>query len=94
MINQEELKKIAVLSRLELNEEELISFENDLNKALDYIDKLNELDTNSVEPTYCTPINVEDLREDVIKPSMDRELLLQNAPEQEDGAFKVPTVVE
>lgn len=94
MISLEEVKKIAKLSRIELSDQKLASFQQDLTKILDYIDKLNELDTEGVEPSYCQPRNIEDLREDVVKPSMDREKILKNAPDQEDGAFKVPTIVE
>lgn len=94
MISLEEVKKIAKLSRLELSEQKLASFQQDLSKILDYIDKLNELDTEGVEASYCRARNIENLREDIAKPSMDREKILKNAPEQEDGAFKVPTVVE
>lgn len=94
MITLEEVKKISKLSRLEFDDEKLKQFQIDLSKILDYINKLNELDTEGIEPSYAASIKVEDLRKDVIMPSLDREKLLKNAPEQENGAFKVPTVVE
>lgn len=94
MISLEEVKKIAKLSRLEIDDKRLVKFQQDLSKILDYINKLNELDTEGVEASYCEPKRIEDLREDEVKPSMDRNRILKNAPDQEDGAFKVPTVVE
>jgi aspartyl-tRNA(Asn)/glutamyl-tRNA(Gln) amidotransferase subunit C len=61
---------------------------------LEYVDKLNELDTSNVEPTsHVMPVkNV--FREDRTENSYDREKILANAPSTEDGCFKVPKVVE
>ena len=85
---------VARLSRLILTEEEQARYGQDLAAILDYAAKLDELDTDGVEPTaHVLPIhNV--LREDVSRPSYDRDKLLKNAPEQADGCFKVPKVVE
>jgi aspartyl-tRNA(Asn)/glutamyl-tRNA(Gln) amidotransferase subunit C len=65
-----------------------------LNSILDYIDVLNKVNTDGVQPTaHVLPMkNV--MREDVVQPSLPRELALSNAPEKEDGYFKVPKVVE
>jgi len=85
---------VARLSRLILSEEEQARYGQDLAAILDYAAKLNELDTEGIEPTaHVLPIhNV--LREDISRPSFDRDKLLRNAPEQADGCFKVPKVVE
>ena len=85
---------VARLSRLILSEEEQARYGQDLAAILDYAAKLNELDTEGIEPTaHVLPIhNV--LREDAVRPSFDRDKLLKNAPEQADGCFKVPKVVE
>lgn len=93
-ITRELIDYVADLSRLRLTEEEKDKAEKDLGSILTYIDKLNELDTVGVEPmSHAFPVkNV--FREDEVKPSEDREVLLQNAPVQQDGCFKVPKTVE
>lgn len=65
-----------------------------MGKMLDYIDKLNELDTSSVEPmSHVFPVsNV--FREDVVTNGDDRDNILKNAPEERDGAFVVPKTFE
>ena len=93
-INLETVEYVAALARLNLNEEQKIKMLDDLDKIIGYVDKLNELDTSGVEPTaHILPVkNV--FREDVSQPSYDRELILKNAPVQEDGCFKVPKIVD
>jgi aspartyl-tRNA(Asn)/glutamyl-tRNA(Gln) amidotransferase subunit C len=85
---------VARLSRLTLSEEEQERYQRDLAQILDYAAKLDELDTEGIEPTaHVLPLhNV--LREDHTRPSYDRDKLLANAPDQADGCFKVPKVVE
>ena len=94
MENKIDVAYVARLARLVLSEEEQARYRRDLTQILDYAAKLDELDTDGVEPTaHVLPIhNV--LREDVSRPSYDRDKLLKNAPEQADGCFKVPKVVE
>ncbi|HHW89909.1 MAG TPA: Asp-tRNA(Asn)/Glu-tRNA(Gln) amidotransferase subunit GatC [Clostridiales bacterium] len=94
MITLDEIKKISKLSRIEFDDQELKEIQSEFRAILNTIDRLNELDTEGVEPTYRPPLDVEELREDIVKPSLDREKILQNAPEHEDGAFKAPTIVE
>ncbi len=93
MINNEEVKHIAQLAHLKLNEEEVELLSKELSDILDYIDKLNELATDNITPTaYTIPMhNV--LREDKVKPSMERKKVLANAPEEENGQFKVPKII-
>lgn len=93
-ISKEEVYKVATLARLKLTEQEADQFTSQLNDILEFANKLNELDTANVEPTsHVLPIhNV--LREDEVRPSIDREKALQNAPEQQDGMFYVPAVFE
>jgi aspartyl-tRNA(Asn)/glutamyl-tRNA(Gln) amidotransferase subunit C len=85
---------VAGLARLEFTEEEQKDLAVQLNNVLDYAEKLNELDTTDVAPTeHAIPIkNV--FRKDEVKPSLDREVALSNAPESEMGCFKVPNVIE
>lgn len=93
-ISQEEIKKIALLSRLEVKADHISTVEKELSDILSYVAELNELDLEGVEPmAHAVPLhNV--FREDEEKPSLDHELALSNAPEAEDGYFKVPRVVQ
>ncbi|MEI6131786.1 MAG: Asp-tRNA(Asn)/Glu-tRNA(Gln) amidotransferase subunit GatC [Bacillota bacterium] len=85
---------VANLARLNLNEIQKEKMLVDLDSILGYVDKLNEIDTTGVEPTaHILPLkNV--FREDEVLPSYDRDIILKNAPIQEDGCFKVPKIVE
>ena len=88
-ISQEEIKKIALLSRLEVKEDKMASVEKELSDILTYVAELNELELMA----HAVPLhNV--FREDETKPSLDHDLALSNAPEEEDGYFKVPRVVQ
>lgn len=93
-INRKDVEHVAELARLELNDEEKAKFTLQLNSILQFAEKLNELDTDGVEPTtHVQPLsNV--MREDEARPSIPREKALRNAPEQQDGQFKVPAVLE
>ncbi len=93
-IDQSEVKKVAKLARLELTETELEEFTSQLSAILDYVAKMNELDTENVEPlAHCLPIsNV--FRQDVVKPSLGTEKALANAPERDNEFFKVPKILD
>jgi len=93
-ISAEQVKYVADLARLELSPEEQEEFTAQLNAILEYMDQLNELETSGVEPTsHVLPLrNV--LREDVAGPSLTVEEVLANAPDQEQGHFKVPKIIE
>ena len=94
MITKEDLDKVAVLSRLSIPENQTDKYIGQLDEFLNYVENLKAVDTESVKPTtYALPIqNV--FREDVVKPSLNREAALSNAPHKEDGYFKVPRVLE
>lgn len=93
-ITEKDVAYTAGLARLTLTVEETKAYAHTLNDILAYFDKLQELDTEAVEPTahVLTIQNV--FREDIIQESMDRDRLLQNAPDAEDGCFRVPKIVE
>ncbi len=93
-ITTELIDHISQLSRLRLPEEEKAKMAGDLEGILAYMDTLNTLDTADVEPlSHVFPVkNV--LREDEVRPSMDRGALLKNAPAADDEAFLVPKTVE
>ena len=93
-ISDETIDYVAILAKLFLSDEEKEAAKKDMGRMLDYIDQLNELDTDGVEPMiHVFPVsNV--FREDVVINSDDRDNILKHAPEQKDGAFKVPKTVE
>lgn len=88
------IKYLEELSRLELTKEEEERAKGELTKILGYIDMLNELDTENVEAMSHPFPYTNNFREDECKESTERELILKNAPQQKDGCFKVPTTVE
>ena len=88
------IKYLEELSRLTLSYEEEERAKNDLDKILGYIDMLNELDTDNVEPMSHPFEYTNNFRDDDVVASSDRESILVNAPQQKDGCFKVPTTVE
>ncbi|WP_072774827.1 Asp-tRNA(Asn)/Glu-tRNA(Gln) amidotransferase subunit GatC [Desulfitobacterium chlororespirans] len=92
-ISREEVEHVAFLARLALTEEELVTNTEQLNSILDYAAMLEKLNTDDIKPTaHAVPLhNV--LREDQVKPSMAREKVLANAPDAQDGFFKVPRIV-
>jgi len=92
-VNDELINNLALLARLEFNDEERIEIKNDLQKMIAFIDKLNELDTTGVEPILHMSDNVNTLREDEIKGSISREEAFKNAPLHDDRFFKVPKVI-
>ena len=93
-VTKKDLDNVAVLSRLSIPEEQAEKYMGDMNALLTYVDNLSNVDTDNVQPTtYALPMqNV--FREDVVKPSLDREAALSNAPLQDNGYFKVPRVLE
>ena len=94
VISDETMEYVGILAKLELSKEEQKVARKDMERMLDYIDKLNELDTAGVEPmSHIFPVyNV--FREDVVVNGDDRENILKNAPEEKDGSFVVPKTVD
>jgi aspartyl-tRNA(Asn)/glutamyl-tRNA(Gln) amidotransferase subunit C len=93
-IDSKLVRHVAHLARLELNEQELAQFTKQLASILEYMEKLQNLDTATVEPTsHAMPLkNV--FREDEVKPSLPVKDVLKNAPAKEGNFFKVPKVIE
>lgn len=92
-VSKEDVKKIAVLARLEFTEEEIGNYTNEMNQILNYMEKLNELDTENVKPLSHPIENSNVFREDVLKESTLREEALKNAPDKTNEHFKVPKVI-
>ena len=89
IISDETIEYVGILAKLELSDEEKEQAKKDMGSMLDYIDKLNELDTTGVEPmSHVFPVN-NVFREDVVTNGDDRDNILANAPEEKDGAFVV-----
>ena len=88
------MEYVGILAKLELKDEEKESARQDMQKMLDYVDKLNELDTSKVEPmTHIFEMgNV--FREDEVTNGDDRDAMLAKAPEVKEGQYKVPKTVE
>lgn len=93
-IDQAQVRKVARLSRLDLTRSEVEEFMGQLSAILDYVAKMNELDTTDVEPlAHCLPIsNV--FRADCIKESLGTEKTLANAPQRDGEFFKVPKILD
>lgn len=94
MIDDETIEYVGILAKLNLSDAEKEQAKQDMQKMLDYIDKLNELDTDGVEPmSHIFPVtNV--FREDEVTNGDDREAMLANAPRQKEGQYQVPKTVE
>ena len=93
-INQDTVDKLATLSRLEFNGKEKEEIINDLNRMLEFVSKLEELDTSSVEPLIYMNDEKNVLREDEVKQTISQKEALSNALKKDSDYFKVPKVVE
>ncbi len=94
MISSKEIEKIAQLAHLKLNEKEKEQFAAEVGQILDYVNKLNEVDTDSVLPLSHTVEIKNVFRADEVKPSLSREEALKNAPQKNEKFFRVPKVVK
>ena len=93
-INSETVDKLATLSRLEFDGSEKQEILSDLNRMLDFVGKLNELDTTGVEPLIYMNDEKNVLRADEVKQNITQQQALSNAPKKDSDYFKVPKVVE
>ena len=92
-VNDELIDNLANLARLYFNEEEKKEIKGDLQRMIAFIDKLNELDTEGVQPLLHMTDATDVSREDVVQRSISREEALKNAPESDGTFFKVPKVI-
>lgn len=98
-VTVEDVERVAELAHLELTPEETPRMLHDLNAILDYVAELSELDTSGVEPLaqVAELLNAGgaiELRGDAVKPSLDRAVVMGQAPETDEAFFKVPKVIE
>lgn len=93
-VTKKDVEKISELARLKFNETELENFTEEMNKILSYVEKLNELDTENVEPLSHPNETINVFRNDELKQSISTEDALKNAPDKDDKFFKVPKVIQ
>ena len=93
-LTREEVLHIAWLARVGLSDEDVVKFQEQLSDVLEHFETLKALDTEGVEPT-AYPLALESvMRPDEVRPSLSPEDVLANAPQSEDGAFRVRAVLE
>ena len=88
------INKIAKLARIKLSEEEVRDLLKDMNSILDWVEQLNEVNTDSVEPLANISSSILPQRKDESKDTNSSEEILQNSPDKLEGYFAVPKVVE
>jgi aspartyl-tRNA(Asn)/glutamyl-tRNA(Gln) amidotransferase subunit C len=88
------IEHLSRLARLALTQDEKSRYENQLDNILHYVDKLNELDTAGIEATSHVFSISNVMREDIVRPSLDREDALMNAPDKTDTFYRVPKIIE
>ena len=93
-INLKTIKHISKLSRISVNDKKADKLAGDLNSIFDFIEKLNELNTDNVEPLTSVAETTLKLRADEVKSENIRDQILKNSPEENDDFFVVPRVVE
>ncbi len=93
-IDERQVRHVAVLSRLKLSEDEVATFSRQLSAMLEYVEKLNELDTSDVEPTVHAVPTSNVLRDDEPEEPMGVAEALANAPQREGSFYKVPKVLD
>ncbi|MGH9359856.1 MAG: Asp-tRNA(Asn)/Glu-tRNA(Gln) amidotransferase subunit GatC [Terriglobia bacterium] len=97
LLTEKDVRYAAALAHLELSDEEVRKFQTQLASILDYMQKLNQLDTSTVEPmaqVLAPGMQNPSLRPDLPAPSLSQEEAVGAAPESEAGLFKTPNVIE
>ncbi len=92
-VNDALIDKLATLARLQFDDDQKAGFKKDLQKMIQFVEKLNELDTTGVSPLLHMSDNVNVLRDDEVSGSISRIDGLKNAPLHDDEFFKVPKVI-
>lgn len=93
-INDETIEYVGILAKLELDDKQKEQAKADLEKMLDFFDKLSELDTREVEPMNHLYSLSNRFREDVVSNENNCEQILSNAPKEKEGCFVVPRILE
>lgn len=93
-INRDVLDKIAHLARLEFDEKDAEKMMKDMTAIVSWVEKLNEVDTDGVEPLTTMSHEVNSWRKDEVRPHLDHGQALKNAPQKDSDYFRVPKVLE
>lgn len=93
-VNRDEILKIASLAKLHLSDEEVSLYTDQINEILEYMNQLDELDTEDIEPLSHVLDQINMTRKDEQTPSLTREEALKNAPKSDDDYFIVPNVID
>ncbi|WP_444752330.1 Asp-tRNA(Asn)/Glu-tRNA(Gln) amidotransferase subunit GatC [Pediococcus pentosaceus] len=93
-ITKKDVEHVATLAKLKFNDEQLEKFTDQIEDIIDLVDTLNEVDITNVEPTFNVTDQLNRMREDVAVRSNDKEALLANAPETENGFIRVPAILD
>ena len=93
-IDREQLDKIAHLARLEFDEKDAAKMMEDMTNIVNWVEKLNEVDTTGVEPLTTMSYEINALREDEVTEHLPHDRALANAPKKDQDYFRVPKVIE
>lgn len=93
IIDDETMENVCILAKLSLSEEEKEQAKADMQKMLDYVEKLDELDTSTVEPRSHIFEDRNVFREDVVVNGDNRAAMLANAPKEKEGQYQVPKTI-
>ena len=94
MLSQEQIKHVAKLSKLSYTDDELDNFVPEFGRIIDMVEQLQEVDTTGVPVTTHVTDARNIMREDVAVPGTDRDLMMRNVPQQQDGLIKVPAIID
>ena len=92
-ISSSDIRKVAQLARLEIPEDQIQTYTNQLEEILSYVDQLQEIDTQNISPTTRAVEVVNAMREDIVEFNSSREELLNQAPQREGDFFRVPKIL-
>ena len=93
-IDNSTVKKVAKLARLKVDAKEEQNLKNELNNILEWVEKLQKVDTENIDPMLSVSDEPMPVREDIVTSKLDNKQILSNAPEKKAGFFVVPKVVE
>lgn len=94
MISKEQVEHIANLAKLKFSNEEIDEFTHKFSGVVKYVEKLNEVDTENIEPTYQAYDYKQVLREDIVEEGLSRQEVLQNTVEKQYGYFKLLNIMD
>ncbi len=93
-VTKDDITKVAYLARMQVSDEQVPKITESINEILTLVDKMQTVDTSSVEPLANPHDAIQRLREDEVTAVNERDKLMQNAPASEAGLFLVPKVIE